>query len=252
MKAYIAVFSTNSVYENMAIDEYLYYHYDEPVIRFYAFDRPSLTIGYNQRYERSCNTDYIEENNIPITRRLTGGRTVYHCGDLTYSFSSSFDAFKYVLEGSNNLQQRYKKLSEAFVAGFRESGIDVQVNTDQSDIPYSENCFSSTSLYEITLNGEKILGSAQTFLKDRFMQQGTILVKQCNDDKHIFNKAYKSNNIENIQNLLYNIEELSRNFNNAFKSVLPFEWEIINISKTDSEIKEIMMKYSSIEWLRRR
>lgn len=252
MKAYFVGFIIDNVFMNMAIDEYLYLHFDEPVVRFYAFNKPSLTIGSNQRYERSCNTQFVESSDIPLTRRITGGRTVYHCGDLTYSFSSSFNAFKYVLSSSNNLKERYRILSEAFVMGFSHAGIDVEVNASKGEKPYAENCFDSTSLYEITLKGEKILGSAQTFLTDRFMQQGTILVNRCHEQGQIFKTEYKSNNIENINNMLYNINDLSVHFYNAFREVLPFEWEHAEIDTNSSEIAELCDKYSNMDWIRRR
>lgn len=252
MKAYYAQFDVYDVFMNMAIDEYLYMKIDEPVIRFYVFERPSLTIGFNQRYARSCNTEYVEREGVPLTRRITGGRTVYHCGDLTYSFSSSFNAFKYVLGSANNLGERYRILSEAFVKGFKNAGIDVEVNASKGDKPYAENCFDSTSLYEITVEGNKILGSAQTFLTDRFMQQGTILVNQCPLDAPIFKNGFKSNNIENITDMLYNIEDLSEHFYNAFNEMLPFEWETVHIDTKSAEITELYNKYSNMDWIRRR
>ena len=254
MKAYYTKFMNLNVFENMALDEYLYTHIEEPILRFYAFKEPSITIGYNQRYVKSCNTKFVENENIPITRRITGGRTVLHSGDLTYSFSSSYHAFKNILNSSNNnLSQRYKVLSDAFVNGFKYAGIDVQVNSHKTDTPYTENCFSSTSLYEITLNGEKILGSAQTFLKDRFMQQGTILVNNYSENlDNVFSLKIQTNNIENINKIVYNIKDLSEKFYKSFFDCLNYEWEELSFKSDNAEYRKLVDKYCEMQLVKRR
>ncbi len=254
MKAYYLPFMNLNVFENMALDEYLYTHIEEPVFRFYVFNEPCLTIGYNQRYVRSCNIEFIENEHISITRRMTGGRTVLHSGDLTYSFSSTYNAFKNILSNSsNNLSQRYKVLSDAFVNGFKYSGIDVEVNSNRSDTPYTENCFSSTSLYEITLNGEKILGSAQTFLKDRFMQQGTILVNNCSENlDNVFSMKMNINNIENINKIVYNIKDLSKSFYKSFFNFLSYEWKELSFKSDNIMYRKLVDKYCDEQWVKRR
>ncbi len=254
MKAYYMKFMDLNVFENMALDEYLYIHIEEPIFRFYVFKEPSITIGYNQRYIRSCNTEFVENENIPITRRITGGRTVLHSGDLTYSFSSTYNAFKNILiNNSNNLTKRYRLLSDAFVHGFKYAGIDVEVNSNKTDTPYTENCFSSTSLYEITLNGEKILGSAQTFLKDRFMQQGTILVNNYSENlDNVFSAKMHISNIENINKIVYNIKVLSENFYKSFFNFLSYDWEELSFKLDNAEYRKMVDKYCDEQWVKRR
>ncbi len=252
-KAYYMKFSSYSVYENMAIDEFLYMYVDEPVMRFYNFTSDSLTIGYNQKYSRSCNTEFIEENNMNITRRITGGRTVLHCGDLTYSFSSAYKYFSQIINGKNNLLERYKKLSDAFVNGFHKANIDIEVNKGESKTPYGANCFSSTSIFEITLKGEKILGSAQTFNEKRFLQQGTILVNDCSKyHGKVFDSNVKLKNIENISGVVYNIKRLSEHFYNAFFESVDFEWEEFNFDFENENYIALLNKYKNSDWIKRR
>lgn len=248
MIAYYLKYSELSVYENMAIDEFLMRTVNEPVLRFFAFDKPSITIGMNQRYERAFINENVEKACIPVTRRITGGRTVYHCGDLTYSFSSSFEAFS--AEG-NSLADRYRKLSEALKTGFENAGIDVEMNAGQSETPYGANCFNSTSLYEISLKGNKILGSAQMFDKDRFLQQGTILARNCGNDVEVFSEGFLTKNIENIAGILYNNIDLSEKFYQGFFSAFDYEWREYDF-RQDSLYREILDKYSDEKWIKRR
>lgn len=250
MIAYYLKYAERNVFENMAIDEFLMRFVNEPVLRFFAFDRPSITIGMNQRYERAFINENVERANIPVTRRITGGRTVFHCGDLTYSFSSTFDNFSGGKD--NSLVERYRKISFALKKGFENAGVEVEMNAGKSETPYGANCFNSTSLYEISLNGSKILGSAQMFDKDRFLQQGTILVRNCNQDTVIFPEGFLTNNIENIQGILYNNIDLSENFYQGFFSIFDYDWREYPFNGNDREFLSILDKYSDGKWIKRR
>lgn len=249
--AYYLPFITLDAQSNMAIDEYLYKYVDNPVLRFYNFNELSLTIGYNQRYERSCDTSYVEENNIPVVRRITGGRTVPHCGDLTYSFSSVYTDFNSIIE-ENTLKARYSKLAEGFIAGFENADIDVEVNRGESEQPYGANCFDSTSIYEITVKGRKVLGSAQTFMQDRFMQQGSILVNNCANASAVFGGRVELYNIEKVTDMAYNIKDLADEFYSEFIERMAFEWKEFNFDFNESRYNQLLDKYKSDEHLRRR
>lgn len=249
--AYFLPYIITDVYSNMAVDEFLYRYTDNPSLRFYSFSELSLTIGYNQRYSRSCDTDYIEDNNIPVARRITGGRTVPHCGDLTYSFSSNYRYFNEIIE-ENSLKARYSKLADGFIKGFRSAGIDIEVNEGESEKPYGANCFDSTSLYELSIQGKKILGSAQTFLSDRFLQQGAILVNDCPEAGAIFGDRIELYNIEKISDIPYNIKELSDNFYRAFRDSFSYDWKEFDFDFSDRRYLEMIDRYKSKEHLRRR
>ena len=69
---------------NMAVDELLLERakilQGRVLLRIYGWDRPSISIGYSQKYSAvSAETGYS------IIRRPTGGGIVYHDKDLTYT-----------------------------------------------------------------------------------------------------------------------------------------------------------------------
>ncbi|MGE3063589.1 MAG: biotin/lipoate A/B protein ligase family protein [bacterium] len=250
MKAYYVPFGRYDVYTNMAIDEYLYKNVSETVLRFYEFSEPSVTIGYNQKYGSRFNLDFVSEKRIPITRRLTGGRAVFHDGDLTYSISADFSCFAH---GSSGLDMvsRYKKISDVFLKGFKSMGLDVSVFEGKSLKPFSSNCFDSSSIHELTINGNKILGSAQVFSEKGFMQQGTILVKN-----GVFRPAelYGENfqkNIEIITSMVYNIKDMAKELYDSFMGMFDYEWEDLQVSITDCEVVKLIDFYKNSEWIKR-
>src|SRR3989338_6905565 len=69
---------------NMAIDEALLTS-KMPVLRFYRWKQAGLSLGYFQDI-KDINVNFCKKNNIDIVRRITGGKTVLHDKELTYSF----------------------------------------------------------------------------------------------------------------------------------------------------------------------
>src|SRR2546423_14295250 len=66
---------------NMAVDEALLVDSLAPVLRFYRWERPSISFGYFGRYVEVA----AESERRDLVRRWTGGGIVPHGADLTYS-----------------------------------------------------------------------------------------------------------------------------------------------------------------------
>ena len=56
-----------------------------PVLRLYQWEEPTLSIGMAQQIDRHVNLDYCRAKQIPVIRRVTGGKAVLHSSELTYS-----------------------------------------------------------------------------------------------------------------------------------------------------------------------
>ena len=64
---------------------------EDSFLLFYI-NEPSIIIGKNQNTIEEIDTDFVEENDIKIVRRLSGGGAVYHdLGNLNYSFITKDD-----------------------------------------------------------------------------------------------------------------------------------------------------------------
>ncbi len=73
-------------------------------------NKPSLVVGKHQNIFEEVNTTYIRENKIPVLRRISGGKTVYH--DLrnpNLSFITPFLAL--VQPNGKRLKSFLKKIS---------------------------------------------------------------------------------------------------------------------------------------------
>jgi lipoyl(octanoyl) transferase len=166
---------------NMAADEFIFQgglDQDGTVVRFYAWERPTVSLGYSQRIDRVVDRAYCRDNGIDIVRRITGGKLVLHHREVTYSIcSSDKDIF------GSNLPVSYRKISEALMRGLSTMGLRPQL-ADSPPMEYvrgSLPCFSYPAKNEIEVEGGKIVGSAQKRVGDRFLQHGSIPLVEEND-----------------------------------------------------------------------
>jgi len=164
---------------NMAVDFFMARnHLDKPIFRIYRWKPYCISLGYHQKLDeiniKKCNKDGID-----IVRRETGGRAVYHSEEITYSMIIPKTSEFY----SDSILEVYNKISNILVKTLKLSGIK-GAELESGKAPdfkelYKEKissvCFSSTSTYEVVVNGKKLVGSAQKRLKDSVLQHGSIL-----------------------------------------------------------------------------
>jgi lipoate-protein ligase A len=159
---------------NMAIDEHLLNSLTgEPrtSLRFYQWQRPTASLGYSQRAENALDLEFCRANGIDIVRRMTGGKMVLHHREITYSIASSDqELFTATLGGS------YKLISQALMKGLEKMGLRPSP-ADKAPSFYARGnlpCFSHPAQDEIEVAGKKIIGSAQKRTGKKFLQHGSI------------------------------------------------------------------------------
>ncbi len=99
---------------------------------------------------------------------MTGGRSVLHHQELTYSFASDISLF------TRSVIQTYKILSQPLVNSFKRLGLSPKLGQQNNHKSTSMICFKEVSAYEIVVNNKKIVGSAQFRNQNRFLQHGSI------------------------------------------------------------------------------
>lgn len=168
---------------NMAVDEELLARAQAgasvPVLRFYAWDPPTVSLGRFQKIETAVNAEACKRYGFDIVRRITGGRAVLHHQELTYSIIAPTDHPLF----PPNVLGTYKIIAACLLAGLRNMGIPAEMvsrsNRHAALVKKAAKdaaCFSSPSWYEILVRNRKIIGSAQRRLSKAFLQQGSILL----------------------------------------------------------------------------
>jgi lipoate-protein ligase A len=141
---------------------------DPPILRFFQFERPTLTLGRLEARRLD-----LSRLPYPYEVRPTGGRAVLHGnGDLCYSIVASAQD---PLVGGELLES-YRKISAILAYALR--GLDREVRLSEEKHPGLESghCFSSPSFAELVLDGKKVAGGAQAREGSVFLQQGVILL----------------------------------------------------------------------------
>lgn len=173
-------FQYYNAFENMAIDEAIVRNSQQeicfPTLRFYSWEKPSVSLGYFQNVEDEVNIKFCQDMGIPIVRRPTGGKAVLHEGDLTYSVVAQEDNPLF----PTGLLGTYQIISRCIATGLAKLGIQADMLKEGRQAVAAELgalCFSMPSQYELLVEGKKICGSAQMRTKGVFLQHGSLLME---------------------------------------------------------------------------
>lgn len=166
-------------FTNMAVDEAILEAYvageAPPTLRFYRWQPPCLSIGYFQRAGREVDAEACQRLGVDWVRRPTGGRAILHDREVTYSVVAGEE--DPLVSGS--IRESYRKISSALVAGLRRLGVPAEMAPAERRGPGlgSAACFDAPSDYEVTVDGRKVIGSAQVRRAGALLQHGAILLE---------------------------------------------------------------------------
>ena len=148
-----------------------------PSMLWFTWDRPTITLGHLQDAARTLDLARCAGAGIPVVRRPTGGRAVFHVDEWTYGAVVPLD--HPTLGGSLQVSCRaivvvvVEALAAAYGIAFdREDG---RANAPGSRLAEAA-CFSRSFGYEAVVDGRKLMGSAQRRAGGMLLQQGSLLV----------------------------------------------------------------------------
>ncbi|KAG9492334.1 hypothetical protein GDO78_000705 [Eleutherodactylus coqui] len=88
-KGLILQSTSNSVYENLAVEDWIHDHMDleQKNVLFLWRNSPTVVIGRHQNPWKECNLHLMREKGIGLARRRSGGGTVFHdLGNINFTF----------------------------------------------------------------------------------------------------------------------------------------------------------------------
>ena len=162
---------------NMARDEHLLLAEDVApgAIRVYAWDPPTLSLGYFQRSEEIAKLP-PEVRGLAVVRRLTGGGAILHDREITYSI---------VLDDSVPIARKspadlYRLAHECWRDAIAVDGRHIDLAPDEFPLPSPRTgpffCFEKPGRTDLIMENEKLLGSAQRRIPGRVMQHGSLIL----------------------------------------------------------------------------
>lgn len=154
---------------NMAVDEAILQLQPQiglPTLRFYSWELPTISIGYFQK-SATIDRETCKRHGFAFVRRPTGGRAVLHDKELTYSFVCGLDQLPASVSGS------HERINRALAHGLRRLGF-APVLARKTESGRSNACFDAPSYSELTVDGKKVAGSAQTRSRLALLEHGSI------------------------------------------------------------------------------
>ncbi|MBN2582248.1 MAG: lipoate--protein ligase family protein [Planctomycetes bacterium] len=161
---------------NMAVDQVLLEQVargDRPALRFYAWDQPTLSLGYFQTLDEIPED---QRDRCPIVRRATGGGAILHDRELTYSLAAPAN----LLDGP----MLYELANRAIVAAVAILGGETEVRGEQRGERAQRGpffCFARAGSTDIIARSMKLAGSAQRRADGGVLQHGSIMLDSDQD-----------------------------------------------------------------------
>jgi lipoate-protein ligase A len=208
----------------------------------------------------------LKSHGWEVVRRVTGGRAILHTDELTYSVTGS--AEEPVL--SSGVLESYNRLAQALLHAVQSLSVPVEMK-EHEDGHTQQNlnpvCFEVPSTYEITVDGKKLIGSAQARKKEGVLQHGSLpltgdLTRIC--DALIFeNEAARetakerlltrATTVESVLGVGTDWETAAQAFVRGFEAELGIQFERGKLSKSESQRAEELVKekYAHPSWTER-
>jgi lipoate-protein ligase A len=253
---------------NMAVDETILEHIHRskamPTLRLYSWNPPCLSLGHAQSFA-DVDMERVKAHGWEVVRRLTGGRAILHTDELTYSVTGSTE--EPILAGG--ILESYNRLAQALMFAMRKLGLPVEMKEEVSRASGETNpvCFEVPSTYEITVNGKKLIGSAQARKKEGVLQHGSLpligdLTRICQalvfKDEAAREKASqrllaRATTVESILGMETAWETAAQAFVHGFDVQLGIHFERGELSQSESKRAEELVKekYANPSWTER-
>ncbi|MDP8211634.1 MAG: lipoate--protein ligase [Candidatus Stygibacter australis] len=229
---------TNDPYFNIASEEYILNNFTEDVFMLYI-NSPSIIVGKFQNTLAQLNIDYIEQNQIKVVRRLTGGGAVFHdLGNINFSFLCQKD---------ENNEAGFEKYTEPIVKYLNSLGVNAELKGRN----------------DLVIDDKKFSGNARLNTTNKVLQHGTLLFSAKMSD---LSQALKSDPLKFKDKAVKSIRSRVTNISDHLATPLSgkeFEEGLIKFITssypttescpfTDTDIRQIQKladsKYSTWDW----
>lgn len=148
---YISDNCTNP-YFNLAEEEYLLKNFSEPIFRLWQNDN-AIIVGRNQNTISEIDSNYVQQNNIAVVRRLSGGGAVYHDkGNLNYTFIENHRT-------TEDTSAMFARFTSPIIEALNSLGVKAYLEGRN----------------DLLIEGRKFSGNAVAISHGRVLQHGTLL-----------------------------------------------------------------------------
>ncbi len=226
-------------YFNLAAEEYILKNFKENCFVLWR-SKPSIIIGKHQNTLAEINLNFVQEQSIPVVRRLSGGGTVFHdLGNLNFSFFQNVDEKENLVD--------FKRYTKPILEVLNELGVDAK--------------FEGRN--DIMIGGKKISGNAEHVFKKRVLHHGTLLfsseISNLSQALKVNPLVYQDKGVKSVRSRVTNIiDHLSEKisvmefYNKILSYIISSDKDAVIYEFTQKDVDQINQlvneKYKSWEW----
>ncbi|AZB21731.1 lipoate--protein ligase [Kaistella haifensis] len=167
----IIVSPSTNAYFNIASEEFLLRRFPTEDIFLLYVNAPSIIVGKFQNTLAEINLDYVQEKEIKVVRRMSGGGAVYHdLGNLNFSF--------HTLLADHDFGD-FSQFTQPVLALLNRLGVPAVLEGRN----------------DLLVDGKKFSGNAKLAKNGKMIQHGTILL---NSEMEVLGDALKPNPLKFI------------------------------------------------------
>jgi len=243
------IMESDDIRWNLAAEEYLMNTVDvtEPLLLLYI-QKPCVIIGRNQNAYEEINFNYLRDNQVILTRRISGGGAVYDdLGNMSFSF---------VMKKDDTTFGDYRGVTTPILQALQAMGATRATVAGRNDLYIDEMKFSGNAMY--TRNGRTyshgtlmydvdltVLDKILTVSKEKIASKATKSVrKSVTNVKPFLNSEYQQLSTYDFRDALlchiYQVEDLA-------------EIQDKELSLTDSDYQAIQelfdTRYANDDWI---
>ncbi|MEM2995876.1 MAG: biotin/lipoate A/B protein ligase family protein, partial [Candidatus Bathyarchaeia archaeon] len=207
-------------------------------LRLYCWKPSAVSIGKFQKVQDEVQMENCRRYGVDVVRRITGGGAVYHDaeGEIVYSVVADKKELQ-----TDDINEIYRRIYAGVVEGLKFLG--VKADFEVSNAETSPN---------LTVNGKKISGSAQSHKKNAVLQHGTILLDV--NPKKMFTF------LKNVKNEMTSVKaevrrrisalEAAEAITEGFEKTLNVKFESGELTVYEHALAEklCMEKYATADW----
>ena len=240
---------------NMALDEALLERAASTgaaVFRVYSWATPTLSFGRNQAARGFYDADRARASGVEVVRRPTGGRSLLHHREITYSVTAP-------VAHLGSLRESYTRINRLLVGGLQRLGVSVEVAAplERALPPSAAPCFERPASGELVVDGRKLVGSAQWRDQGALLQHGSILIE---DDQRLVSvlgdDVGEPQPAATLAAALGRTPTVDEVASDLFDAVIALECAGANVLEPDAELetstRRLVDRYADDSWTWRR
>ena len=251
----LLIMGKNCATINMAIDEATLIaqkNKPNPSLRFYDWETPAFSFGYFQDISKEVDVDICRKEGIELVKRMTGGGTVVHGWDLTYSLILPRHS------GEMSVSETYQSICNCLVKAFVNLDIPAYCFGSKSNVqqPTQNICLTNPAEHDVMCNDKKIAGVSVRRNRNGIMFQGYISLDMPSET--ILNHVSKHTDIQkilrektsaiNIEGCYITRKTLIQAITETFDIGISFNPENISLSEMDHAERLVDNKYGTGAW----